>query len=303
MNSAAKSEYEANFGATVAKAVQAVRAASPHADVLDALNDAGRLIRSTSAQGGTVFLEDSGLQDSQPLNFTEPGQLEALPADVVTFLAGQEEVPDLTGVTVVLVGIGDTAPPQQPLGIGLQNHLRAIWTAIIKAGGGRVETDPYPQQNPAPAHVPTVSLVKVPALRTWPGPSTGASLPLPDTGPVGFEPNTAQFRDSSAARKALGEIAGYLLDNPGARIVLTGTTARFDGDAWDKALSVERANAVKSVLVALSAGTGQIETQGDGWDSPCYENDGGPNGPIVNQAAEHNRSVIVTVLPHAVTCP
>lgn len=301
MNSGAQSVYAGRFGVAVAKTVRAVRAASPHADVLDALNVAGRVIRSTSSEGGgTVFLEDSGLQDVRPLNFAQHGQLEALPANVVSFLAGQGELPDLKGITVILVGIGDTAPPQQPLGIGLQNHLRAIWSAIVKACGGRVETDPDPRQSPAPDHVPTVALVTVPALKNWPG--QGSSFPLPDTGPVGFEPNTAKFRDPSAARKALGDLAGYLLDNPQARIELTGTTAHFDGDGWDKKLSVERAEAVKSVLIFLGASYRQIETHGDGWDSPCYENDGGPNGPIVNQAAQHNRSVIVTILPHAVTC-
>lgn len=83
---------------------------------------------------------------------------------------------------------------------------------------------------------------------------------------------------------------------------MTGTTAHFDGDRWDKKLSVERADAVKSVLISLGASYRQIETHGDGWDSPCYENDGGPDGPIIISAAEHNRSVIVTILPHAVTC-
>jgi OmpA-OmpF porin, OOP family len=301
MNPTAKQAYEENFESGVANAVQAVRAVSPHADVLDALNLAGRVIRSTSAHGGTVFLEDSGLQDIAPLDFAQQGQLEALPANVVSFLVSQGELPDLTGVTVVLVGIGDTAPPQQPLDIGLQNHLHAIWSAIIEAGGGRVETDSYPRQAAAPDHVPTVALVRVPALKPWPG--RGTSLSLLDAGPVGFEPNTAKFRDPSAARSALGEIAGYLLDNPAARIELTGTTAHFDGDAWDKTLSTERADAVKSALVALGATAGQMTARGDGWESPCYENDGGPTGPIINQAAEHNRSVIVTLLPHAVTCP
>jgi OmpA-OmpF porin, OOP family len=300
LNSGAKPQYEGNFEAQVAQTVQAVRATSAHADVLDGLNVASRLIHATSSRGGTIFLEDSGLQDIPPLDFTQPGQLEALPSRVVSFLSAEGEVPSLAGVTVVLVGIGDTASLQRPLGIGLQHHLRAIWSAIIVAGGGQVDTDPYPRQNPAPDRVPPVGLVQVPPLPKWPG--QGYSLRLPDTGPVGFEPNTAKFRDPSAAQNALAEIAGYLLDNPAVKIELTGTTAHFDGDAWDETLSVKRASAVKSMLVALGVGAGQIATHGDGWDSPCYESDGGPNGPMISLAAEHNRSVIVTILPHAVSC-
>jgi OmpA-OmpF porin, OOP family len=300
LNGGAKPQYEDNFEAQVAQTVQAVRATSPHADVLDALNVAGRLIHASSSLGGTIFLEDSGLQDIQPLNFTRPGQLEALPARVVSFLSAEGELPSLAGVTVVLVGIGDTAPPQQPLGIGLQNHLRAIWSAIITAGGGRVETDSYPRQNPAPDRVPSVELVQVPPLPKWPG--QGYSVRLPDTGPVGFEPNTATFRDPSAAQDALAAIAGYLLDNPTVKVELTGTTAHFDGNQWDQTLSMRRANAVKSMLVALGVSAGQVVTHGDGWESPCYQNDGGPSGPMISAAAEHNRSVIVTMLPHAVSC-
>jgi OmpA-OmpF porin, OOP family len=300
MNSSAAQQYAASFAAGVASKIQSVRAASPHADVLDALNVAGSAIRAACSYGGTIFLEDSGLQDVRPLDFTRPGQLEALPPAVVSFLASEGEIPDLAGITVVLVGVGDTAPPQQPLAIGQQSHLRAIWSAIIEAGHGRVETDPSPRGNPAPSGVPLVNLVTVPQLASWPG--GNASVSLPDTGPVGFQPNTATFRDPSAARDALQDIAQFLLDNPAAKIELTGTTARWGGDAWDETLSRERANAVMSALISLGVSPGQVTTRGVGWRSPCYEPDGGPQGPMLGPQAEHNRSVIATLLPNQMTC-
>lgn len=301
MNAAAAQLYDTKFVAVLAGKIQDVRAASPHADVLDALNVAGRAIRAACPHGGTIFLEDSGLQDVKPLDFTRPGQLEALPSDVVSFLSGEDEIPDLAGITVCLVGIGDTASPQQPLAIGQQAHLRAIWSAVISAGGGRVETDPSPRGNLAPSAVPPVNLIAVPPLATWPAGSR-PSFSLPDTGPVGFQPNTAKFRDPSAARAALSAIAGYLLDNPAARIALTGTTARWGGDNWDETLSTQRASAVKSALVFLGVSPVQVIAHGVGWHSPCYEPDGGPNGPMLESQAEHNRSVIVTLLPNPVTC-
>jgi len=301
MNPAAAQQYEANFAAGVVGKVQGVRAASAHADVLDGLNVAGRAIRAACSNGGTIFLEDSGLQDVKPLDFTVPGQLEALPSAVVSFLSGQNEIPDLAGITVVLVGVGDTAPPQQRLAIGQQSHLGAIWSAVIKAGGGRVEIDHSPRGNPAPGNVPAVSLITVPPLAPWPA-REGLSVTLPDTGPVGFLPNVARFRDPSAAREALGAIARYLLDNPGTRIELTGTTARWGGDAWDETLSVQRANAVRSALISLGVSPGQVVARGVGWRSPCYQPDGGPQGPMLEPQAQHNRSVIVTDLPNRVTC-
>ncbi len=301
MNPGAAQAYDVKFASMLDGEIQGVRAATPHADVLDALDVAGSAIRAACSHGGTIFLEDSGLQDVKALDFTVSGQLEALPSAVVSFLSGEGEIPDLGGIVVVLVGIGYTAPPQQPLAIGQRSHLRAIWSAIIKAGGGRVEADTSPRGNPAPRGVPMVNLITVPPLAVWPA-GDGASVTLPDTGPVGFQPNTAKFRDPSTARVALGGIARYLLDNPTARIELTGTTARWGGDAWDKTLSARRANAVRSALISLGISPGQVTARGVGWRSPCYEADGGPKVPMLERQAQHNRSVIVTVLPNPVTC-
>jgi hypothetical protein len=97
------------------------------------------------------------------VNFRQPGMLDATPAAVVSFLARRHELPYLTGVTVVLVGLGDTAAPQIPLSISEQNNVVAIWSAIAKAGGATlVRIDPAPLSGRAPAHVPAVSLVRVP---------------------------------------------------------------------------------------------------------------------------------------------
>jgi OmpA-OmpF porin, OOP family len=299
MNQLAAQAYEARFAAAVARGIRGIRAVSPHADVLDALDVAGRAIRSACPHGGTIFLEDSGLQDVKPLDFTVPGQLEALPSEVVSFLSKEDEIPDLSGITVVLVGVGDTAAPQRQPVLGQRAHLQAIWSAVIKAGGGRTQVDRAPHQGAAPRGVPPVSLVTLPQLPTWPG---KPSFALPDTGPVGFQPNVAEFRNPAAAQSALSGIARYLLDNPHTRIELTGTTARWGGDQWDKTLSARRAEAVKVALISLGVSPEQVVARGDGWHSPCYESDGGPNGPILEPRAQHNRSVIVTILPNKVVC-
>lgn len=301
MNSPAAQQQDSDFAAAVTAKLQGIRATSPHADVLDALDVAGRAIHAACSRGGTIFLEDSGLQEVLPLNFAQPGQLEALPSKLVSFLVGEHEIPDLAGITVVLVGVGDTAPPQPRLAIGQRAHVRAIWSAIIKAGGGQVTTDLSPRENPAPSGVPSVSLVPIPPLSTWPG-GRKPSFSLPDTGPVGFQPNTAKFRDPSTAQAALSSIAQYLLDNPAATIELTGTTARWGGDKWDGTLSAERASTVRFALISLGINPGQVVAHGVGWRSPCYEPDGGPNGRILATQAEHNRAVIVTLLPNPVRC-
>lgn len=130
--------------------------------MLDALSVAGQAVRAACTHGGTVYLEDSGLQETGALNFREPGLLQAKPSEVVARLAREGELPtSLKGETVFLVGIGDTAPPQGQLSISQQTNLVAIWRAIAKASGAMVYVDPIPRGGPAPTHVPPVEIVPV----------------------------------------------------------------------------------------------------------------------------------------------
>jgi OOP family OmpA-OmpF porin len=144
--------------------VSDVRAKSPGADVLDALNVAGEWVRATCNHGGTIYLEDSGLQDVAPLNFTTPGLLEENPAQIAKSLLLEQELPELNGMSVVLAGIGDTAPPQRPLTIKQQKSLRKIWSAVVTAAGARqpVQVDLTPRSEPPPSHVPPVQLIPIP---------------------------------------------------------------------------------------------------------------------------------------------
>ena len=292
-NAVALQNDERNYLAEVAAAVENTRATYPDADVLEALNVSGAAIRSACPSGGTIYLEDSGLQDTGPVNFRQPGMLSATPSDIVTFLASEHDLPNLNGMTVVLIGLGDTAPPQPELTIDQRANVIDIWTAIAKAGGATsVQVNPAPLTEPAPAHVPAVSLVPVPLEQEWN--SSDPSYVFPDSSPVGFEPNTAVFRDPAAASAALAGLAKYLTANPSARIELTGTTAHEGSLIACIALARQRANAVKAVLMQLGAQPSQIATRGLGWRFPGYINDQGPDGSLLPGPAEQNRSVIVT---------
>ena len=294
-NSYALNQDKANFLGQIASAVSAIRAAHPHVNVLEALDVAARAIRGACADGGTVYIADSGLQDVGPVNFQQPGTLEASPADVVAFLTREHELPDLKGIAVVLIGFGDTAAPQPPLSISQRTNLIAIWSAIARtAGATSVRVDPAPRSGAAPAHVPPVSAVPVPAELSW-GPADN-SFAFPDSGPVGFEPNTAVFRDPPAAEAALEGLANYMTANPSVKIQLTGTTAHWGTLESDITLSMERSNAVKAVLVQLGVSPSQINISGVGWEFPGYQDDQGPDGTLLPGPAEHNRSVIVTKL-------
>jgi outer membrane protein OmpA-like peptidoglycan-associated protein len=299
VNSAARQNDAQNYLAELTSDVQDTRARYPHADLLDALNQAGRAAHAGCPHGGTIYVEDSGLQETGPMNFRQAGLLAASPGDVVAFLKGEDELPHLAGLRVVFAGLGDTAPPQHPLSIAQQNNVIAIWRAVAYAGGATSAViDSAPRAGiGAPQHVPSVLLVPVPAEPAWN--SKDHNFVFSDSGSVGFKPNTTVFRAPAAALAALRPLGQYLAANPSARIELTGTTAHWGTIQSCRALARRRANTVKRVLLHLGAKPDQIRTRGLGWLFPGYENDQGPNGTLLPGPAEHNRSVIVTQLPNS----
>ncbi len=300
-NSAAREADRAAFTAGVAGAVSGLRAGTPHAGYVQGVQTAADAVRAACATGGSIYLAGSGLQDTGALDFSRSGLLGADPREVVDFLRANDQLPDLTGISVTLVGIGATAPPQTPLDQASRNDLIAIWTAILEAAGASgVQVDPSPRSGPAPAGVPEVATVPVPEPPVFPTTCSVTNFMLPDTGPVGFLPDVATFRDRATARADLALIADALGECSAAKITLIGTTSSAGeqtpaGEAGRRELSQQRAEAVKAVLVDLGIEVGRITTVGDGQHFVGYENDRDPQGVLLPGPAARNRSVLLTV--------
>jgi hypothetical protein len=157
-------EEEINYLQTIARTVSSVRAAAAHADVLDALATSGYAIRASCDHGGTIYVLDSGLQETGTPNFSKPGVLDDSPSKIVALLASQDDLPPLQGINIVFTGLGDTAAPQGQLSSGQHKQLIAVWSAIAKASGvASVTIDYTPRSGAAPTHVPPVQLVGQPS--------------------------------------------------------------------------------------------------------------------------------------------
>jgi len=276
------------------EAVTGLRAQTPEVDVLTALDLAGRSAGSGGQGGnrpGTVVLVDSGLSTVAPLDFRQRGLLDAPPAETVDALRANNALPGLQGETVVLAGLGDVAEPQPALSPAQRSSLVALWTAIATAGGAScVAVVDEPRGGDAPSDAPAVSVVDVPPPPTI---TPGQATALPDDNSVGFQPDTAEFRDRNAARAVLTPFAQFLTESPSRRIALTGTSARAGTEAGQVDLSTRRAEAVKALLVELAAPADRISTRGVGSRFPGYVNDVGPGGRQLPGPASANRTVIV----------
>ena len=146
------------------------------------------------------MLIDSGLQTVTPLNFAREQLLNADPDAVVSQLRAAGELPDLQGRTVILDGIGYTAPPQAPLDEDQRNHLVELWQQIAYAAGAKqVQIITTPDTASAGSTRLTVSTVRVPPPNNVSLGCNQQSI-LSDDGAVGFQPNKTTFRDDAAAR-------------------------------------------------------------------------------------------------------
>ncbi|MFG3557839.1 OmpA family protein [Micromonospora sp. NPDC047557] len=265
-----------------------MRADEAEADVLKSLDVAAAQVEA----GGTVVLLDSGLQTTAPLDFRAKGMLDANPAEVVEFLRGSDSLPNLTERNVLLVGLGDTAPPQPELDVARRRHVVEIWTAIVKASGAACvelrEMSPGAQRT---VDAPAVGLVPVAALPVF---TPCGETVLADAGTVGFLPDSDEFRDPAAARATLAEL-GKLLRSGNSSVELIGTTSSSGTEKGRLALSRARARAVKAVLEEFGVPGGRITSRGVGDKWPGRVPDRAPNGDLSPGPAARNRSVVVRI--------
>lgn len=244
-----------NFLNNVLALIDSAKAQEPEANVLEALSVAS----SAAGPGGTVVLVDSGVQTTDPLDFRKDELPNRQPAAVAQALSQQGLLPDLSGRSVILSGLGYTAAPQQPLQERNRAFLVELWREIVLAAGAEAPVLlSEPNTNEPAVTSPSVSTVQFPdETIKWDCDSLAI---LPDDGEVGFVPDEAEFRDPAAASAVLADFATFLRANPTARVTIRGYVAHYgNGDE----LSRRRADRVKQEL--SRGASNSITAEGMGW--------------------------------------
>jgi OOP family OmpA-OmpF porin len=283
-------------------AIAAARPDSPGIDDLEAFSIAADAARAAGDPHAELVLIDSGLDDRGSLDFTAPGMLAATPAEVAQQLQASGNLPDLRGFTVLLVGIGYTAPPQTPLAAKWRTSVSQIWVTVVESAGAKAEIIPQPAQGPSVDTDQPVQAVPVPATQPVlpppapPGnPPERITIPFTQDSPVRFEPNTTVFVDPAAAEQALAPIARWLAADPSRHAWLEGTTADVGPMSGQIELSRLRADRVRAELIALGASPAQISTTGVGSNFPQFTPDRNAAGVLLAAPAALNRSVRITL--------
>lgn len=262
-------------------------------DFVTALDLAARGLQG-QAGNRVLYAAFNGLSTAGPMDFTQ-NLLRADPEAVVDALEAQGNLVDLSGVHVVLTGLGDVAGEQAPLTLSAKENLQAIWQEYFTRCGAASVTFPG-EYSTGQARTGAPAVSPVPVLQDEPLSflAQEGGLVLDETS-LQFVGDEAVYLDEADARKTLAPVAEALQAAPEKRILIVGTTASLPGqEAACQALSLARAETVQATLVELGGSPAQLTTLGLGFDrDPWHIDDLGPDGRQVEANAQLNRKVVL----------
>lgn len=272
--------------------LQSYQAQSSEADLVAAI---GATVRKLSHIEGnkTLIIADSMIATSGLLDFQKVS-LNASPEDVAEALLNTGLLPDLSGYTVIVFGLGETVAPQAELQD--RSNLEAIWRAVFEVSGTTNVTFRYDGMRIQTADRDFLLVTPVPV--TTQSIELGAcSAALPES-VVRFLPDQAVFVDPQAARNAISRVGQAISDCPG-QIEVIGTTSSAGTEQSRHSVSTQRAEAVRNELATLlNISPTQISARGVGMNFPEYILDRNNQGQLVPELAIQNRNVFIKVTEH-----
>jgi outer membrane protein OmpA-like peptidoglycan-associated protein len=268
-------------------------------DYLQGLQIAARSMNALDGYSSkTIVMIGTGLSTQGIMNFKN-NLLSVEPEAVIDMLEEKEEIPDLSGITVVWQQLGDVAAPQQELSQRQYKRLEELWGGIVERGGGEFV---YNEIMPLPANedasFPEVDVVDLPAeapiafsedMFESEDENTLDQPVMLTEKQVRFVPDSASYLDEKSALKTIRPIADYLVKYDQKSILLAGTTAGDEDNEESRVLSQKRAETVKASLVAMGINESRIQTIGLGSSDPWHVPGAGFDGPI----ASGNRKVVI----------
>lgn len=280
----------------VVNTINTAKADSDGSDLLTAIQTGADQARALGAPSAHMIVIDSGLPDRGALNMTLPGMLGANPTEVADFLKATSSLPDLSGLTIELVGFGYVTAPQEPLTIAAQNNTLALWTTVLEAAGATVTDTPLALTGQGPDTPHTTQTIDVPKNPEPTFPPDEQDEPdtmvYDDTTALGFHPDSTELRDPTTATRELTPLAQWLTADPTRSVHIVGTTASAGTADGRAQLSLARAETIKALLVSLGANPDQVTTEGAGYTATPPDRT--PTGDLDPAAAALNRTVRLT---------
>ncbi len=283
-----------------------VRPCAPEVNTLKAISQLATTYKNSDEGMDKVMLVmNSGLTTTGYLDFTK-GYLSLDAEEVVHRLEAQEAIPDLSGVDVIWMYLGQTALPQEELSEIQKHRLQDIWEKILIAGGAKSVTFTGDiSSDKTDKGYPTVTPVDVEKYDCEPfdddddetlekdaGEEVGISTTILTSEELNFVGDKAEFIDSNLATAVLKGTAEQMLQLPDNKVYIVGTTATGDKNFCDE-LSLRRAYAVRDVLVSLGVPESQMIPMGLGCSDHWHVPDIDGSGRQIEEEARKNRKVMI----------
>ncbi|MDE6470556.1 MAG: OmpA family protein [Eubacterium sp.] len=267
-------------------------AQSPEVDTLRAIIMSADALNESDCEIKKMLIYDSGLSTTGPLNFAEKNIIDADPQILVEQLKEHNAIPDLSGIDVSWVGLGEVCGNQIRLSTSYKAKLNAIYDAILTAGNAKsIDYDTSPLTNET-SDLEFPSVTKVPI----PQDTIGDDFHIIefDNETVNFQKDTAEFTDKEIARQALLDVAEYLINHRNTKAVLAASTATYGTVQSCEELAERRGEAVKSLLVEMGVNNAQLRVYAIGQaESRLKVDDLDSNGNLIPEKAEKNRAVFI----------
>ena len=287
-------------------------------DTLQAISLSANSLHSSDYEQKEMYILDSGLSTTGVLDFAHHNIVDSDPDYIVSMLNEQHAIPDLKGITIRWIGFGQTCGEQQTLSADYLYKLKSIWQAILQEGGAIVDESSFNMEalDNIEMGFTLPNVTQVPIVIS---PISPEENELEDNGDenigeviseqiddetiiafredtfVNFQPDSAEFVDESLAIQELSIVVEYLAKSPDNRIYIAGMTATYGDSESCKRLSLERANAVKSIIIQSNKNISenQITVLGLGYEDNVLRVQDVINGEFVEDQAKKNRAVYV----------
>lgn len=232
------------------------KANAPETDLLGALDLASRALRDGDAVQKKLIIVHNGVTTAGPLSFigTDLGALdESTIQDVIAQLTEKQVLPDLTGVQVDWIYLGEGVTPQESASSQIRANLQQLWENVLKTCCADTVTfkSTLPDTGAvegAPAVTPVACSQQQIEL-----PDLSEPVPLDPTA-IGFAPDATELSDSAATAEYLAPYAEAICQNDDdSRYVVAGSTADTAGSTAESSqqFGLKRALTVCRILQEL----------------------------------------------------
>ncbi len=267
-------------------------AQTPEVDTLQAIIMSANALNASDCEVKKMLVYDSGLSTTGLLNFAEKNIIDADPQILIEQLKKYKAIPDLSGIDVSWVGLGEVCGNQLRLSTSYKAKLKEIYDAILIAGNAKsIDYDMSPLTNETSEFdFPHVTKVPIPQD------TIGDDFHFLkfDNETINFQKDTAEFVDEDIARQALFDVAEQLINHRNTKVVLAASTATYGTVQSCENLAERRADAVKRLLVEMGVNDSQLCVYAIGQaKSRLRAEDLDSEGNLISEMAEKNRAVFI----------